>query len=192
MCYASPVMLRGRCSCAISDRPTPSLFATLSLFRPLSLIIPVHPRTAPVSPIIPVHTQNRGGGVGYRNGNVPKICRRADILECGGSPPLLGLTHWRYMNSLSEMDGIAKAGASSRTPKTAKAHGAHTSFGGMAGEKGQPTRPARQERQMLFGFAAAGVAVALVLAPAAAAAARAGTFFSASFALRSISIVPLK
>src|SRR5208337_2486888 len=64
MCYASPVMLRGRCSCAISDRPTPSLFATLSLFRPLSLIIPVHPRTAPVSPIIPVHTQKQGGG-GY-------------------------------------------------------------------------------------------------------------------------------
>src|SRR5208337_2771870 len=64
MCYASPVMLRGRCSCAISDPPTPSLFATPSLFRTLSPTIPVHPRTAPVSPIIPVHTQKQGGG-GY-------------------------------------------------------------------------------------------------------------------------------
>src|SRR5208282_1261453 len=48
------------------------------------------------------------------------------------------------------------------------------------------------DRQMLFGVAPAGVAVAPVLAPAAAAAARAGTFLSASFALRSISMVPLK
>jgi hypothetical protein len=55
-------MLTGRCSCAISERPTSSLFALLSLFRPLSPTIPVHPRNAPVSPIIPVHTQKQGGG----------------------------------------------------------------------------------------------------------------------------------
>jgi len=61
MCYASPVMLRGRCSCAISERPTPSS----TLKTPLSLIIPVYPRNSPVSPIIPVHTQKQGGGVHF-------------------------------------------------------------------------------------------------------------------------------
>src|SRR5208283_344634 len=73
MCYPSPVMLRvpqhhpgrkrrGRRSCAISERPTPSFFALPSLFRMLSLTIPAHPRHSPVSPIIPAHTQNRGWG----------------------------------------------------------------------------------------------------------------------------------
>jgi len=64
MCYASSVMLRGRCSCAISERPTPSLFATPSLFRTLSPIIPVHRRHSTANPIIPVHTQKQGGGGG--------------------------------------------------------------------------------------------------------------------------------
>jgi len=69
-------MLRGRCSCAILERPgtpsgtqracpTPSSFASPSLLRMLSPIIPVHPRDALVSPIIPVHTQKQGGG-GYQ------------------------------------------------------------------------------------------------------------------------------
>ena len=62
MCYASPVMLRGRGSRAILERPTPSPFALSSLFRMLSPIIPVHPRDALVSPIIPVHTQKQGAG----------------------------------------------------------------------------------------------------------------------------------
>src|SRR5208283_1484067 len=92
MCYPSPVMLRvpqhhpghkrrGRRSCAISERPTPSPFALSSCFPVLSLTIPAHPRHSPVSPIIPAHTQDRGG-VGeclcYLYGNVSKICRRAD------------------------------------------------------------------------------------------------------------------
>jgi hypothetical protein len=72
-------MLRGSCSCAISERPTHSLFAVPSLFRMLSPIIPVHPRHSPVSPIIPVHTQKQGGGVCYLCGHVSQICRRADI-----------------------------------------------------------------------------------------------------------------
>ncbi len=54
------------------------------------------------------------GGAGWR---------RADILECGGSPPLLRLTLWRHMNRLREMGSIAKAGASSRTPKHPKSTG---------------------------------------------------------------------
>ena len=57
-------MLRGRCSYAISELLTASLFALSSLPLPLSPTIPVHPRHSPVSPIIPAHTQNRGGG-GY-------------------------------------------------------------------------------------------------------------------------------
>ena len=68
MCYAPSVMLRGRGSCAISERPTP-LPAVLSLVTshpplataPVSPIIPVHPRNPPVSSIIPVHTQKQGG-----------------------------------------------------------------------------------------------------------------------------------
>jgi hypothetical protein len=132
MCYASPVMLRVSCSCAISVHDILASFVFSSLFRMLSPTIPVHPRNAPVSPIIPVHTQKQGGGVhfplpplppllplplshsplsltipacperfsrraltrnrgwvGYLNGNVPKICRRADIFrsgkECGNA-----------------------------------------------------------------------------------------------------------
>jgi|SRR5208337_778178 len=59
MWYASPVMLRvpqhhpgrkhrGRGCCAISEHPTPPLFALSSFFRTLS-------------PTIPVHTQKQGG-----------------------------------------------------------------------------------------------------------------------------------
>ena len=54
--------LRGPVCCAISERPTPSLFAAPSLFRILSPIIPVHRCHSAVSPIIPVHTQKQGGG----------------------------------------------------------------------------------------------------------------------------------
>ena len=82
LCYTQPVMLRapqcretdwvGAAACAISERLICSLFASSSLFRMLSPIIPAHPRNAPVSPIIPALTQKRGVGVGYRNGNVPK------------------------------------------------------------------------------------------------------------------------
>src|SRR5208283_3173931 len=56
LCF--PVMLRGRCSCAIPTRPTSSPSPKF----PLSPIIPVHPGHSPVSPIIPVHTQKQGGG----------------------------------------------------------------------------------------------------------------------------------
>ncbi len=57
MCYALFAMLRGRRSCAISGRPSPSPAPK----SPLSPIIPVHPRNSPVSLIIPVHTQKQGG-----------------------------------------------------------------------------------------------------------------------------------
>src|SRR5208283_824754 len=56
LCF--PVMLRGRCSCAIPTRPTSSPSPKF----PLSPIIPVHPGNSPVSLIIPVHTQKQGGG----------------------------------------------------------------------------------------------------------------------------------
>src|SRR5208283_4738877 len=54
-------MLRGRGSCTISERPTPSSTPK----SPLSLIIPVDPGYPPVSSIIPVHTQKQGGGVSH-------------------------------------------------------------------------------------------------------------------------------
>src|SRR5208283_2537817 len=64
---------RGRGCCAISERPTLSPFVAPSLFPMLSPTIPVHPRTAPVSPIIPARlsrarprdTQKQGGGVHF-------------------------------------------------------------------------------------------------------------------------------
>jgi hypothetical protein len=72
VCYASPVMLRGRCSCAISDRPTPlpraifakgqTSFAPPSSLHPLSPLFPLHPRNAPVTPLFPLLTQKQGGG----------------------------------------------------------------------------------------------------------------------------------
>jgi len=57
-------MLRGRCSCAISDRLTPSSFALSSLFRPLTPLFPLHPRNSPVTPLFPLLTHKQGGG-GY-------------------------------------------------------------------------------------------------------------------------------
>jgi hypothetical protein len=58
MCYASRVMLRGRCSCAISGRPTPSSAPK----NPPSPLFPLHPRNSPVTPLFPLHTQKQGGG----------------------------------------------------------------------------------------------------------------------------------
>ncbi len=40
----------------------------------------------------------QGGGGRYLSGNVSEICRRADILECGGSPPPLRATQCRQSN----------------------------------------------------------------------------------------------
>src|SRR5208337_3516102 len=52
---------------------------TLNRFSPLSPTIPAHRRHSPPSPIIPVHTQKQGGRGRYLNGDVSKLCRRADI-----------------------------------------------------------------------------------------------------------------
>src|SRR5271157_1614209 len=57
-------MLRGRCSCAISERPTPSLFASPSLTCILTPLFPIHPGNYPVTPLFPLLTQKqRGGGI---------------------------------------------------------------------------------------------------------------------------------
>ena len=60
MCYASPVMLRGRCSCAISIPRTSSSAPQI----PLTPLFPLHPRKSPVTPLFPLLTQKQGGG-GY-------------------------------------------------------------------------------------------------------------------------------
>ena len=54
-------MLRGRCSRAISGRPTPSSFASFSLSRPLTPLFPLHPIKSPASALFPLHTQKQGG-----------------------------------------------------------------------------------------------------------------------------------
>src|SRR5208337_4164754 len=59
MCYASPVMLRGRCSCAVSARPTPSSYEK-TLLTPL---FPLLPGNSSVTPLFPLLTQKQGGGV---------------------------------------------------------------------------------------------------------------------------------
>ena len=72
----------------------PVRFVFSSLFRMLSLTIPAHPRNAPVSPMIPAHTQKQGVGgtpnqmcslfnpfvfFGCVNYSVTYNCRWADI-----------------------------------------------------------------------------------------------------------------
>ena len=94
-----------------SPFPTPlqSTHAHLSHSRPL------------ITPAIPTHTNLVSLNPFPCNTSAKNTCgRRADILECGGSPPLLRLTQERQMNGWGETDRIAKAGASSRTPKEAK------------------------------------------------------------------------
>jgi hypothetical protein len=51
-------MLRGRCSCAISARPTSSPAPKLLL----SPLFPLLPGKSPVSPLFPLLTQKQGGG----------------------------------------------------------------------------------------------------------------------------------
>jgi len=70
---------RGPGSCAISERPTPSLFASSSLLCPLTPLFPLGASHSPVTPLFPLHTQKQGGRGRYHKGNVSKICRRADI-----------------------------------------------------------------------------------------------------------------
>ena len=94
MCYALPVMLRGRCSCIISGRPTPLSFASSSLLRPLTSLFPLHLRKPPVSPLFPLLTQKQGEAGAFPpnvfafnpfvffdhvNYSVKYNCRRADI-----------------------------------------------------------------------------------------------------------------
>src|SRR5208337_1712402 len=54
-------MLRGRRFCAISDRPTPSPFASSSLFPPLTPLFPLDASHSPVTPLFPLLTQKQGG-----------------------------------------------------------------------------------------------------------------------------------
>jgi len=53
-------MLRGRCSCTISERPIPSPFAPPSLFYHLTPLFPLHTRHSPVTPLFPLLTQKQG------------------------------------------------------------------------------------------------------------------------------------
>src|SRR5208337_4176493 len=55
MCYRGCVMVGGRCSCAISDRTTPSSAHK----NPLSLLFPLDTRIPPVSPLFPLDTKLR-------------------------------------------------------------------------------------------------------------------------------------
>jgi len=94
MCYASSVMLRGCCSCAISERSTPLPFAPPSLSRHLTPLFPLDASHSPVSPLFPLDTQKQGGtplrwyDQSFQSGifllhvdyGVKCNCRRADIL----------------------------------------------------------------------------------------------------------------
>jgi len=53
-------MLRGRCSCAISGRPTASSFVFSSLLRPLTPLVPLDASHSPASPLFPLLTQKQG------------------------------------------------------------------------------------------------------------------------------------
>jgi hypothetical protein len=61
MCYPVQVMLRGRGSCAISERPTTSPFVSPSLLSLLTPLFPLDASHSPVTPLFPLHTQKEGG-----------------------------------------------------------------------------------------------------------------------------------
>ncbi len=54
-------MLRGSCSCAISELATPSSFVSPSLLRPLTPLFPLDASHSPITPLFPLHTQKQGG-----------------------------------------------------------------------------------------------------------------------------------
>src|SRR5208337_3461464 len=54
-------MLRGRRSCAISERSTLSPFVSSSLLHPLTPLFPLDASHSPVTPLFPLHTQKQGG-----------------------------------------------------------------------------------------------------------------------------------
>ncbi len=60
MCDASSAMLKGRGSCAISERPTHSPFVSPSLLPSLTPLFPLDTSHSPASPLFPLDTQNRG------------------------------------------------------------------------------------------------------------------------------------
>ena len=127
-------------------------FVFSSLFGPQTSANSNHSRTSVAFAHKSNHSRTyaKTSGVGcYRHGNVSKLCRRtclrrqADILECGGSLPLLGPTQWRHLNCLGETHGIAKAGASSRTPRPAFAGTRGRQRGRRGGEIPRLRNPTR-------------------------------------------------
>jgi len=126
------VSLRSSLSCsplATRHSPLPSMLSAATL--PLSTLVqsplptPLQSTHAhlshsrpPITSAVPTHADLVSPNSFPCNTYEKKSCGRpADILECGGSPPLLRLTEWRPFNRLAEVDYIAKAGANSRTPK---------------------------------------------------------------------------
>jgi len=81
MCYASPVMLRGRRSCAISGRPGTSSGTQTTRSTPSSAPqLPATRHSSLATKSCYSRTSAKTGGWGcYSHGNVSKICRRADI-----------------------------------------------------------------------------------------------------------------
>jgi|SRR5208282_2735630 len=65
-------MLRGRCSCAISERPTRSPASQ----SPLTPLFPLHTRNSPVTPFFPLHTQKQGG----RGSEISPVPFSADLI----------------------------------------------------------------------------------------------------------------
>jgi hypothetical protein len=125
----TPVSRVGSCG-ALSSSPS-SASGMLGATLPLSTLVPsplatplrsthvhlFHSRP-PITRAVPTHAN-----LVFLNSFPCNTCekmscgRRADIVECGGSPPLSPFTGCRLINRLGGMDGIAKAGANSRTPK---------------------------------------------------------------------------
>src|SRR5208283_2336166 len=61
MCYASPVMLRECCACAIPERASHSPFVSSSLSRSLTPLFPLDASHSPITSLFPLHTQKQGG-----------------------------------------------------------------------------------------------------------------------------------
>jgi|SRR5271157_757685 len=95
-------MLRGRCSCAISGRPTSSSFASPSLLCPLTPLFPLDASHSPVTPLFPLHTQKQG---------VPPSCGLTNRSTSGMHPlrPMSVSPSFSVLSASSAVDPLSAA-----------------------------------------------------------------------------------
>src|SRR5208337_1351950 len=103
MCYASPVMLRGRRSCAILDRPTPSFNLRLLVTRHCSrnsFVSPTSKKNVRKCFVSPTYAKTVGWG---------GVIRMVTYLQNAGAPTFLFRA--RRLRIVAKADGHLKVAA---------------------------------------------------------------------------------